>query len=235
MITFKQFLAEEKTTADIIQSIPELCAKFISESGGLPLFRGFGTKEQAKATGAKEETIRQDRRPKDSSNESHDLMDLYFQKKLGKKIRSASLFCSGSQAAGGYGFLHYVLPVGDYSYLWGSIKGEPISDTLTLSKEIDNQLLDNESNDLTREEIINQVMDKVDWHQDNLKEAIKGGSKPGHFVEIAIMGHKAILVPIPNRGYGSSFHTAMYYRKLITGKFNEKELRAHNLYRPIKD
>lgn len=186
--TFKQFL---KTGSNDLQ---KKCGPFLEQSGGRPLYRGYGGKVTAKLKGEREVEIRKDRKPRDSSVYVHDLLNDYFLKKLGTKVRSEALFTTGDiERAQSYGTPHYILPVGNFKYVWAEYKGDPVYDTLRFATQIKNEMRVTKASEA--EAVTKRILDEVTWHTDNLQKAIDSGA------EIAILANTAIIIPVEKIPY----------------------------------
>ena len=200
MITFRQFLLEDNL------DIPKLCAKFITESKGLPLYRGSGKS-------INEPTIitpRKDRSPLGTDREVHKAVDDWFKKNLDMNARTAGLFAIGDYPiAHSYGHVFFVLPIGDFKYVWGKSDGEYISDTYDITIKINRKKNAQQPGKYWQsvEEIANEILSKVEWFTTNLSEAIE------HNAELSIICEKAILVPT---GDYDVENLKTQYKKLIT-------------------
>jgi len=96
---------------------------------GYPFFRG--RKGESRTVFYKR--IREDRKPVDSSRETHDYINDYLMDKGAVAHRGNSAFVTRSMAnAGAYGSVYYIFPVGQYSYTW--IKG--MTDFTTMFNEL---------------------------------------------------------------------------------------------------
>lgn len=188
--TFKQFLK----TGSTVENLHEKCGLFIEQSEGRPLYRGYGTRVSSLFSSGREVPIRKDRRPRDSTQYVHDLMDAYFEEKFGEKIRSSGLFASGNiSVARKYGTPHFVLPVGKFKFFWAEFDGKPIKDTLGIARHIENMMItkwDREKHFVTK-----QIMDEITWRDDDLPRAIESGA------EIAFLAESAILIPVGDLNY----------------------------------
>jgi hypothetical protein len=182
--TFKDFL-----TGDSKLDIRQKCAPFLEQAGNRPLYRGYGGPFASLVKGAREVTVRKDRKPRDSTPFVHGLLDTYFQKKFGVKVRSEGLFATGDKnAARLYGQLHYVFPVGDFKFVWGEHNGEAIYDTMRWARTIENLM--RVSKEEEAEGVAAKVLDEITWHDDNLAKAISSGA------EIALLCDSVIIVPV---------------------------------------
>ena len=182
MITFKQFLLEDNL------DIPKLCAKFITESQGLPLFRG--------STNLHKEPIvvkvRKDREPMTTGKTVHYALDKYFLEKFNMTPRSSGCFSTGKiSTAEKYGKPYFILPIGDFKYMWATMEKEPVDDTYDIVMKIKG--FGNSTADAT--EVFNNMerafsLFDIEWHVDGLPAAIKNGA------EIALVCDKVLYIPI---------------------------------------
>ena len=148
--------------------------------------------------------VRKDRQPLDTSKHVHSLLDAYFQKRFGVKVRSEGLFTTGSKSGAAlYGMPNYVFPVGEFKFIWGTYEGRGINDTISLTKQIERMLQLRKRADAAS--VTQEMLDQVDWHEDDLPDAIKSSA------EIAILVDKVILVP------AVSIKDGVSYKKVIDG------------------
>lgn len=186
MFTFKEYLLEDSDSRTISEvELQNLCAKFIKESGGLPLYRGTNRRFK----GPTIITTRKDRRPSLTRTSVHQLVDDWFNEHYGFRPRSNGLFTIGSmREALSYGAPHFVLPVGDFKYVWGKYKnipewkhlaGKSILDTYEVTSRLRG-----------KESAVDEVMSTVEWFTTNLKEAISTSA------EITLLCDQAVMVPI---------------------------------------
>lgn len=186
MTTFKDFLR-----GDPYKEIQELCQPFLTQSKGLPLYRGYGGTLKSFA-GMRTVAVRKDRQPRDTSLYVHGLLDAYFQEKFGVKVRSEGLFCTGDrETAERYGKANYIFPIGEFKFVWGTHRGDPVSDTLRWTRQIESMMKVRKSTEGRL--VTTQVMDEIDWHSDNLMKAIDSGA------EIALLVDQVILVPFNDK------------------------------------
>lgn len=128
MITFKQFISEDEKEVygfDRFKHIAEWlhtdCAKFLSESGGHPLYRGMKIFSDE---GAPLDALRishpENRIPKDSGELFNDIFNRAMEKKFGiADIRRKTVFASGSvNQAKLYGQIFYFFPIGDFKFTY---------------------------------------------------------------------------------------------------------------------
>ena len=185
MLTFKQYLLEDSNVISETE-MRSLCAKFIKESGGLPLYRGSNRRFNDITL----ITTRKDRRPSLTRTSVHQVVDDWFNAHYGFRPRSAGLFSIGSmREAGSYGAPHFVLPVGDFKYVWGKYKdipqwgdysGQSIIDTYEVTSRVRGK----------EGAAVDEVMSSVEWFTTNLKEAISTNA------EITLLCDQAVMVPI---------------------------------------
>ncbi len=190
MITFKQYVEEAGARTGSPEDIRRRCGPFLEQAGGSPLYRGHGWM----LARAREVPVRKDRRPRDSTEFVHNLLDGYFQDRLGVKVRSEGLFCTGDRLnAERYGKLHYVFPVGDFRFVWGTHDGDPVRDTFAYTQELRDAMRVRYARDA--EEVTAQVLDRIRWRTDDLAGAITSGA------EIAVLAGSAIIVQVSRRPY----------------------------------
>lgn len=141
MISFKQFLAEADDVANWrkdVEAIAEIikrdCGPYIAQSGGRFMYRGFYPSAEKLAPVSDKVpqkmmtlgTVRKDRRPKDSPQWLHDLMNKKLVEKTGHPLRSQSLFTIGKlDNAEKYGVGHIIFPIGDFTYAWSEKIADP--------------------------------------------------------------------------------------------------------------
>jgi len=191
-MNFKSFLKTQDP-----EEILEKCKPFIKQSGGLPMFRGYTSSNGGGGT----IDIRKDRKPRDSSQVTHDLLDQYFLKKVGAKIRSEGMFVTGDiKAAKYYGHPYFVFPVGEFKFVWGTYNGDPVRDTFFATQNITDLMAVNTKDKIPG--IVDKVMDQVHWQTTNLEEAIKSKA------EIVVLCDQAIIV---------RYSPSVSYQKLIGG------------------
>lgn len=184
MTTFKQFLLE-----NLRRDIPKLCAEFIEESHGLPLYRGSSQK-------VKNPTIitpRKDRKPTDTPVEIHDAMDDWFEENYGVRARSVGVFATGSKhSASTYGTPYFILPIGDFKYFWAedisfqTINGA-VRDTILISDQI--RRLQSRTPDELKQNTNEILTKRVKIKTTNLSRAIT------EFSEITLVCDQYMIVP----------------------------------------
>lgn len=178
MITFKQFIAEDSTL-----DLRALCAKFILESRGVPLYRGTNRVINVPTI----ITPRTNRTPLMTKGSVQKYVDGWFEEHYNAKPRSNGLFAIGDYSvAFNYGKPHFVLPVGDYRYFWCKFGSEYVSDTF----EVTSKITQKGNPGKTLEQITDEVMGDAGWSDKNLHEAISNGA------EISLICEKAIMVPL---------------------------------------
>lgn len=141
MISFKQFLAEaddltnwRKDVKAIAEIIKRDCGPYIAQSGGKFMYRGFDPSNEKLAPVSDTVpqklmtlgTVRKDRRPKDSPQWLHDLINKKLVEKTGRPLRSEGLFTIGKvDTAENYGVGHIIFPIGDFTYAWSEKIADP--------------------------------------------------------------------------------------------------------------
>jgi len=140
MITFKQFITEEEAIT-FRELIERDCKPFLQESkqhgllyrgvaeGGIPIDTALSIRPGVDSPREHdliywEKTVRQDRKPKDSQRQQHQIMDNWFKKKFGFGARSQTMFClgeTGKNLLRQYGVPCAVFPIGEFNYVWSPI------------------------------------------------------------------------------------------------------------------
>lgn len=182
-MNFKNWL----TKADVIK---DHCQPFLKMTDQ-PLYRGVSIPLTSSFIRAKVETVRKDRKPRDSSPLSHQLADDWFFDKYKLRPRSQGLFCtSSSKGASNYGKLAYVFPVGNFRYMWAtSPSSAPVHDSLMYMNDIKDamQLHRRDEGDYVANEVLEQYTFNVDK---GLEDAQDVGA------EIILFCDEVILVPV---------------------------------------
>ena len=125
MTKFIKYLNEKSPTKeDLIDLIQTNCQPFLKEmrQNNIKdfLYRGvnYGLNYwEVKKT-------RTDRKPKDTKQKIHELLDDLFLKKFGWRARSQGVFAIGDKlkiCQKGYGHHHIFFPIGKYKYLWSPL------------------------------------------------------------------------------------------------------------------
>ena len=131
MITFKQFLTEEKNELSLEEAasiIKSRCQKYLKLK--IHLYRGI-----KESMGAFEGEVRKNRIPKDTSQTGHAILNEFFKKAFGVAARSESLFVTPSRGiASGYGVAYEIFPLDDFDYIWSPI----LQDAYYLESKIPN-------------------------------------------------------------------------------------------------
>lgn len=178
---------------DTAAQIQEQCQPFLKQANGEPMYRGYDFFTSLTQP-AKTITVRKDRQPRDTSPIVHGLMDAYFQKKFGAKVRSEGLFATGrAGTASYYGKVYYVFPVGDFKFIWGKYNGDAIRDTMFLASHIRSTMPT--QNKEAAGDVADSIMDSVEWQTDDLPQALRAGA------ELAILCDTAVIVPKSAIGY----------------------------------
>lgn len=133
MITFKQYLAEEKQ--DLVKFLRENCGQAVYDMFQAESYLWRGAKKKGtELFSFGEDTFegyfghpREDRVPRDTPRWAHDAINDYFKSEFNEPLRSNSLFCySQRNKAGGYGSIYAIIPMGNYKIFWS-----PVIDDLT--------------------------------------------------------------------------------------------------------
>ena len=97
-----------------LSQIKKTAKPWIRMAGDFPVFRGM-----KKTSIVMRKKVRADRKPKDTKQIEHEIVDKAFYDAFGWKPRSSGLFVVGDAiTASGYGHLMMVLPIGKVSYLY---------------------------------------------------------------------------------------------------------------------
>ena len=159
------------STQRIIDTLEQECGPYLQEIGGLenalikyPLYRG-GDNVFTSNSPIVKIPVRQDRQPRSTSIEDHELADKWFKEhsSFGIPYRSAALFCTGSQVIAtaytryypeGTGISMIVLPVGEYHYCWSPEVQDMFSEIHVLSFSTDEPV------------VISNFLDKSGYEED---------------------------------------------------------------------
>jgi hypothetical protein len=128
MITFKQFLSEEKRelVAFLRENCQPACQDIVESNymlwrgmdGAQSSYEKWSVRDELKAD-VKFGTVRKDREPRDTPLWAHNVVDDFLEDKFGVRLRSNSLFVYPEKIlAGAYGRPHAIIPVGKYSLYW---------------------------------------------------------------------------------------------------------------------
>ena len=124
MVSFRRYINEERSTDvyedKFIEEVRKKCKptlRVMKKTGYL-----FSRIEMTTHGHFFKKETRKDRKPLDSINEYHKVMDEWFLKKFGWKARSEnSLFVYGQKVTDDY----YVFPVGQFKFVWSSKVKDP--------------------------------------------------------------------------------------------------------------
>lgn len=136
-----ELLEETDKLTPIIEKIKENCQPFLSQSKGLPMMRGVSANDAASVPLFSEESVRMDRRPRNSGRQPffNWTFNAVIQEKFKiPKVRFTSLFCSGSYgSAQYYGVPTFVFPKGNFKYLWSPKINDSYEDIKSLLRHYD--------------------------------------------------------------------------------------------------
>jgi len=112
-------LTPEKIFEEFTQVIEKKCSHYltniVNKNKGVKLYSGRKGAREIWFEGK----VRKNRKPRDTIKEIHDIFNYCFQKNLGSKLRSESLFCGVNEIeARGYGEPYYIFPIGNDYKLW---------------------------------------------------------------------------------------------------------------------
>lgn len=106
------------TSSQIINMLVRDCRPWLLESKGQLVYRGEFNENQPEMV---KKTVRTNRQPVDTPKEAHDAIVELIRKLGFIANRDNSIFVSASAlAARGYGDVHVIFPIGNYSYTWGN-------------------------------------------------------------------------------------------------------------------
>jgi hypothetical protein len=116
-----------------IDKIKADCQPFLTQSKGLPMLRGVAPAQGIeKIDFFSEQSIRMDRRPRNSGNDLffNWAFDTFIQEQFDiKKVRSTSLFCTGGEGtAMYYGHPTFIFPKGNFKFIWSSSVNDSYED-----------------------------------------------------------------------------------------------------------
>ena len=201
---FKDFIFGKDAALDPVKLVRDNCQQFLRLGVDQPLYRGETNRWFEEPVVLM--SVRKDRKPRDTEQHIHALMDDWFDKKCGVRLRPEALFCSSSpDIATQYGPLHYVFPAGSFRYFWAAgIEGiepkyenRPLKDTLVLSGWIKDRTRVKPA--LMAPEITDSILSRVKWKTGGLAQALEDE------VEIAVVCDKAVMVTekLVEKKYGS--------------------------------
>lgn len=136
-ITTEDIATGEQTYEQVKALVEKSCMPFLEKVGGFenavfknPLFRGvnFFMHDPVKTV-----EVAQNRKPVDTPEEIHNIINTWFLKRTGVPFRSASVFCTGdwSEArryGSGEGHVVTVIPAGKFNYCWSPIYNDMYED-----------------------------------------------------------------------------------------------------------
>lgn len=183
MITFKQYLKEEKAMdlEDFVALLKKDCAPYFAERHpGNLLWRGIktdpGTKLLFKVNNSiidvAQRDIRKDRKPKDTPAFISTLLDDWFEDKFNVRARTKSMFCYGDGAegkshSGMYGSPYIVFPIGEMKCIWSPLVNDL---TFALAKKFIISAP-------VEAEKINEFLDNQQFTDQNLAKAMNSNSE----------------------------------------------------------
>lgn len=182
-MSFKNWL----TKADVIK---EHCQPFLKMTDQ-PLYRGVSIPLTSTFIRAKVETVRKDRKPRDSSLFSHKLADDWFFQQFKLRPRSQGLFCTASaKGAANYGKLAYVFPVGNFRYMWATSPiSEPVHDSLMYMNDIKHAM--RVSNEEDAEYVTHEILEQYTF---NVNKGLEDAQDSN--AEIILFCDEVILIPV---------------------------------------
>jgi len=166
----------QKTIAGIKQDCQPWLKQINYDISTFPIYRGLGTVEKPVL---KKKVRLLKRRPTDTSEGAHELLNKSFTTLFGEPFRNA-MFASGDfTVTNDYGNLYMVFPIGEFTFIWSS-------DVKDIFSEHENQLdriaagYDPEDGTMPIDDIEGTMLEYVNnlgYHTTDLKNAIASGSE----------------------------------------------------------
>ena len=198
MMTFSEFLAEQKKIKPLKEFLQENCDQFCTDAnifnGGNFMARA-ATKRPAsfkpidltingKSFNAGIASIRKDREPAALSLSMTRAIDDWFEKEYEVRPRTSSMFCvstiNGANASSIYGHLNFlVFPIGDYSIAWS----DNVRDLYTTN--VDSQV-DEDRNPIVKN--VEAYLNKLNYKVGSAKQALTSDA------ELMVMADKVLMV-----------------------------------------
>ena len=137
MITFKQFITEQQqffSFEDGLKQIKANCKFFLSESDGVPLYRGMGQQVE----GVSWTPHPKNRPPRDSEPEFNFFVNSMFDAAFGiENIRRISFFATGNMwQAENYGKVMFCFPAGKIRWMWSPDINDLFEDQLKVFRQV---------------------------------------------------------------------------------------------------
>lgn len=122
-LTFKQFLCEQDQEdlgideiKHFVRTVVKDCQPYLNQFG-FGLFRGM----QATSPIVYHKEVHKSRRPRDTPNGIHQMIDIWFKQNFGHYYRSESIFVKNSlEGVEAYGTPYIVFPIGNFSILYSA-------------------------------------------------------------------------------------------------------------------
>ena len=160
---------------EALEIVSKECSKIIKtciNAGGF-IYRGLRITDRLKEIGENiyMVTPRKNRKPKDTTEELHTLVDISFKKRFGWNARSEGIFCTGSiKEALDYGnTIGIIFPVDGFKYLWSHKIRDLYSDQLqNIYDEVDSEYFDKYGGTFTKGHWENEATgEKKHWKSEN--------------------------------------------------------------------
>lgn len=187
MKTFKQYLITE-TAEDYKQGqlqywaeqIVRDCKPAIDAAGGVieyHVYRGIKSSEPFM-----KKDVRKNRRPLDTPEFVHDIMDQWFYDNYGIRFRSNSMFVWGRPTkvdAKHYGNTYMVFPIGQFNFIWSQriqdIGVDIVDHYIEAQHELESE--GRTTDQWTLKRILEDFLDKADFSNQNFDQAVKKGNE----------------------------------------------------------
>ena len=192
------FEEENSLNKEIVKKIYEDCKPFFdaidNDVDNRILYRGLDEsslsyfKKIASYTYLGE--VRKDRKPLNTPEQFHKLIDNWMEKKLGYKFRSGAMFCAGEYyTALKYGAGYCVLPIGEFKYAWSPFIEDLYNDSDELSN-FDSKKARAKSEHGSLESSMIDTLENANYKTTELKRALE--DYPAHEIMIACDKYYAI-------------------------------------------
>ena len=211
---FKDFLTRQKPD-DAVKLVQEKCRPFINLNVEPALYRG--DRSNTVKVAVRTINVNKQRKPVDTERHVHDAMDDWFEKKLGARLRSEALFCTGnSMTASMYGTVNCVFPVGSFKYFWAGgydnddpkLKNRALADSLIISQWIRDRARVKPAAELPA--ITADILGRVNWRSDDLEKALWLGAEVMLLCDQAVLINAAYLI--------KHFQSYEHFMKLVRGE-----------------
>ena len=167
----------------IVEIIKRDCKPFLESGLTRLMYRGMRNKTKS----FMKVPVRQDRKPKSTDRDIHNLADKWFDEKFGFKARSAAAFVTGDfNEALDYGALYAIFPIGDFKFVWSKKSFDLFVSLFDLAGTV-------------------KKLEMLEFKDTDLDDALKSGNE--------IMLHcKEYYAVAVNREQAHAYHKALFER-----------------------